>query len=72
MPPAEFEPAISAKKRPQAYALQVVATGIGYFVFRHFCKIAKSHSFASSCLPVRLSAWNDSALPQRILMKFDI
>ena len=30
MPPVEFEPTISADERPQAYALDRAATGIGY------------------------------------------
>jgi hypothetical protein len=30
MPPAEFEPAIPASKRPQTHALDRSATGIGF------------------------------------------
>jgi hypothetical protein len=30
MPPAEFEPLVQASERPQAYALDSAATGIGY------------------------------------------
>jgi hypothetical protein len=30
MPSAEFEPAIPATKRPQTYALDRAATGIGF------------------------------------------
>jgi hypothetical protein len=33
MPPAEFEPAIPASKRPQAHALDRAATLIGLCVF---------------------------------------
>ena len=31
MPPVGFEPTISAGKRPQTYALDSAATGIGIF-----------------------------------------
>ena len=31
MPPVEFEPTVSAGERPQTYALEREATGIGYF-----------------------------------------
>jgi len=33
-PPAEFEPTISAGKRPQTYALDRAATGIGQMGLR--------------------------------------
>ena len=31
MPPVGFEPTISAGERPQTYALDLAATGTGYF-----------------------------------------
>ena len=34
MPPAGFEPTISAGERPQSYALDRAATGTGHTVFR--------------------------------------
>jgi len=43
MPPAGFEPTISAGERPQTYALDRAATGIGKFD-RHELKIARYFS----------------------------
>jgi hypothetical protein len=51
MPPVGFEPGIPASERPQAYALDLAATGIGalsntirYLTkINYFCPYTKSH-----------------------------
>ena len=42
------------------------------FIFRRFSQICKKRLLASSCLSVRSSACNNSALTSRIFMKFYI
>ena len=40
MPPAGFEPTISAGERPKTYALDREATGTGYQVYSSVCNSA--------------------------------
>jgi len=42
MPPAGFEPTISAGKRSRTYALDRAATGIGKFIYILFENVTKS------------------------------
>jgi hypothetical protein len=44
-----------------------------FILFRRVRKIVKGdHQLRHVCLSVRLAAWNNSALSERILMKFDV
>jgi hypothetical protein len=36
MPPVEFEPTVSAGKRPQTHAVDRAATGTGFVLFKEF------------------------------------
>jgi hypothetical protein len=49
MPPAVFEPAISASERPQSHALERAATGIGLLYIRVLFNHAVSSSAWSLC-----------------------
>jgi hypothetical protein len=48
MPPAGYEPAIPASKRPQDLALDHAATGIGLVTFRMICRKRKVLNFLTS------------------------
>jgi hypothetical protein len=46
--------------------------GMAFVHFLASSQTCEKRLLASSCLPVRLSAWNNSAPTGRIFMKFDI
>jgi len=45
MPPVEFEPTISASERPQTYALDRAATGIGGLVYDTVTKFGETAAY---------------------------
>jgi len=53
MPPVGFEPTISAGERPQTYALDSTATGIGLMLVKLKYKIPRKYVLYQSCYAMR-------------------